>query len=191
MFYLLNIMLVLAINSQSIETPKYTIIEKFNRFEVRDYGTVITAYTTINDEYRVSTYTGFRRIANYIFGGNDKEVKIAMTAPVITEIPSSPKQPHKVHFVMPSEHKLESLPSPNLKSVNIEKENLGVMAAIQFGGWATESRANYYINFLLKELKENDIKINGDVRVAQYNGPMTVPPFRKNEILIPVVLSAK
>ncbi|MED5434137.1 MAG: heme-binding protein, partial [Candidatus Neomarinimicrobiota bacterium] len=77
MFYLLNIMLALAINSQSIETPKYTIIEKFKRFEVRDYGTVITAYTTINDEYRVSTYTGFRRIANYIFGGNDKEMKIA------------------------------------------------------------------------------------------------------------------
>ena len=179
-------MLMLAISSQSIETPTYRLIKTYNTFEIRDYGTVITAYTTINDEYRVATYTGFRRIANYIFGGNDKEMKIAMTAPVITEIPSDQTKPHKVHFVMPSKHKLESLPSPNLRSVNVEEESLGVMAVIKFGGWATERRANRYIDILLDELKEKNIEVAGDVCVAQYNGPTTIPPFRKNEILIPI-----
>ena len=36
------------------------------------------------------------------------------------------------------------------------------------------------------ELKEKNIEVAGDVCVAQYNGPTTIPPFRKNEILIPI-----
>ena len=184
MNYILNAMLLSAVISQSIETPNYQLIKKFDNFEIRDYGTVITAKTTIKDNFRESTYTGFRRVANYIFGGNNKEKKIAMTAPVITQMKNS--QYHIVHFVMPSEYSLESLPNPNLQSVTIDREKLGIIAAMRFGGWATEKRSMRFINILIRKLKENDIKIAGDIRVAQYNGPTTIPPFRKNEILIPV-----
>ena len=107
-----------------------------------------------------------------------------MTAPVITQMKSA--QSHIVHFVMPSEYNLESLPDPNLQSVKIEEEKLGVIAAMRFGGWATEKKSNRYIQIFLNQLKEKDIQIIGDIRVAQYNGPTTIPPFRKNEILIPV-----
>ena len=75
-----------AIALQSIETPKYKLIQKYDNFEIRDYGILITAYTIVNEDFRTSTYTGFRRVANCIFGGNSKEMKIAMTAPVITQI---------------------------------------------------------------------------------------------------------
>ena len=170
----------------TLETPEYELIRKDGQFEIRQYKPMIVAGTKVLTGYKKATYTGFRRIANYIFGGNDKEMKIAMTAPVITEIPSDQTKPHKVHFVMPSKHKLESLPSPNLRSVNVEEESLGVMAVIKFGGWATERRANRYIDILLDELKEKNIEVAGDVCVAQYNGPTTMPPFRKNEILIPI-----
>ena len=115
---------------------------------------------------------------------NNQEKKIAMTAPVITQMKSA--QSHIVHFVMPSEYNLESLPDPNLQSVKIEEEKLGVIAAMRFGGWATEKKSNRYIQIFLNQLKEKDIQIIGDIRVAQYNGPTTIPPFRKNEILIPV-----
>ena len=184
MTLLLNIMLLIAATAQSIETPKYQLIQKFEKFEIRDYGTVITAKTVVNRNFRESTYTGFSRVANYIFGGNDQEKKIAMTAPVITQMKSA--QSHIVHFVMPLEYTLESLPDPNLGSVKIDKENLGVIAAMRFGGWATEKRSNRYIEIFLKQLKDKNIEIVGDIRVAQYNGPTTIPPFRKNEILIPV-----
>ena len=107
-----------------------------------------------------------------------------MTAPVITQMKSA--QSHIVHFVMPLEYTLESLPDPNLRSVKIDKEKLGVIAAMRFGGWATEKRSNRYIEIFLKQLKDKNIEIVGDIRVAQYNGPTTMPPFRKNEILIPV-----
>ena len=184
MTFLLNIMILAAATAQSIETPKYQLIQKFEKFEIRDYGTVITAKTTVNSNFRTSTYTGFRRVANFIFGGNDQEKKIAMTAPVITQMKTP--QSHIVHFIMPTEYSLESLPDPNLPSVKIEKEELGMIAALRFGGWATEKRSNRFIQKLLNALKEESILVTGDIRVAQYNGPTTIPPFRKNEILIPV-----
>jgi hypothetical protein len=87
---------------------------------------------------------------------------------------------------MPSEYSLESLPNPNLQNVKIEREKLGMIAAMRFGGWATEKRSMRFIEALMDQLKDKDIQIIGDVRVAQYNGPTTIPPFRKNEILIPV-----
>ena len=90
---------------------------------------------------------------------------------------------------MPSKHNLDTLPNPNLQNVNVHKESLGVVAVIKFGGWATEKRSNKFINTLLKELEENNIEVTGDIRVAQYDGPTTIPPFRKNEILIPVAVN--
>ena len=127
---------------------------------------------------------GISKIFNILYKNNPQEKKIAMTAPVITQMKSS--QSHIVHFVMPSKYSLESLPNPNLKNVEIEKEELGIIAAMRFGGWATEKRSNRYIETFLKQLQEKNIEIVGDIRVAQYNGPTTIPPFRKNEILIPV-----
>ena len=41
----------------------------------------------------------------------------------------------------------------------------------------------------MQKLGENNIEIAGDIRVAQYDGPTTIPPFRKNEILIPVKMN--
>ena len=178
-----------ALTLQSIETPKYKLLQKYENFEIRDYGTLITAYTIVNEDFRTSTYTGFSRVANYIFGGNSKEMKIAMTAPVITQISEDNSKAHIIHFVMPSKHNLDTLPNPNLQNVNVHKESLGVVAVFKFGGWATEKRSKKFIDILMQKLGENNIEIVGDIRVAQYDGPTTIPPFRKNEILIPVKMN--
>ena len=71
---LINIMLFFSINQSSLETPQYKLVKKYKKFEIRDYEKMIVAYTNIKEEYRQSTYLGFRRIANYIFGGNNKNM---------------------------------------------------------------------------------------------------------------------
>ena len=73
---LINIMLFSSINQSSLETPQYKLVKKYKKFEIRDYEKMIVAYTNIEEQYRQSTYTGFRRIANYIFGGNNKNMEI-------------------------------------------------------------------------------------------------------------------
>ena len=61
--------------ASEIETPEYQLLEKSGQFEIRMYEPMIIAITNISSNYRESTYTGFRRIANYIFGGNDQNME--------------------------------------------------------------------------------------------------------------------
>ena len=58
-----------------LETPKYQLIDKDRQFEIRMYEPMIIAITEINSSYSQSATTGFRRIANYIFGGNQKKME--------------------------------------------------------------------------------------------------------------------
>ena len=184
---LINIMLFSSINQSSLETPQYKLVKKYKKFEIRDYEKMIVAYTNIEEQYRQSTYTGFRRIANYIFGGNDKSMEISMTAPVLTKFPTDfNSNIFEVSFVMPKKHNIKSLPKPNLETVLISERQLGRVAVFKFGGWATENRTKYYIDQLINSLKKEEIDPVGDTMVAQYNSPWVIPPFRKNEIIIPI-----
>jgi len=174
------------IMGSEIETPNYTLLEKKGLFEIRIYDPVILAITNVKSNYRESTYTGFRRIANYIFGGNNENMEIAMTAPVLASSPVNNDGIYNIAFVMPKEHPLSNLPKPNYEYVEIKEKQLGKMAILRFGGWATEDKVFNYQQKLTLFLKEYQYEINGDFWVAQYNSPWAIPPFRKNEIMVPI-----
>lgn len=168
----------------SIETPEYQLISNEGGFEVRRYSDMIMATTNVQGCYKDSTSTGFRRIAGYIFGGNDKEMKIAMTAPVITDCPTEDLSSYTVSFVMPKEHSFEDLPKTNTKLVSIERKNLGDVAVLSFGGRVNEARSIEYQKNFSELLKKNKIISQGGFMVAQFNSPWTLPIFRKNELMV-------
>lgn len=92
---------------RNLESPKYTVIKKFdtnnkkNIVELRKYDAYIIAETLIekqanNQNMKDITGDGFREVAKYIFVGNKSRhqpnnEKISMTSPVMTEINSSEK----------------------------------------------------------------------------------------------------
>ena len=170
-----------------IETPEYKIISKHEGFEVRRYSDMVIATTKVQADYKNSTSSGFRRIASYIFGGNDKEMKIAMTAPVIADCPSEGLKSYNISFVMPKEHSIKDLPKANIGEVSIQKESLGEVAVLSFGGWASESRSTGYQKKLSELLTKNKIETKGGFMIAQYNSPWTLPPFRKNEAMVRIL----
>jgi hypothetical protein len=172
--------------TMQIETPDYKVIKKDGPIEIREYESMIVARTQIENGYRESTYTGFRRIANYIFGGNDKNMKINMTAPVIADSPVDNEGHYEVLFVMPKKHTLNSLPRPFSSNVIIEERKLGRVAVLRFGGWATENRSKYFHDKLIQLLKQKNIVPKGHAMVAQYNSPFALPPFRRNEIIVSI-----
>ena len=183
----ITLSLIISLNkTMAIETPKYKLIFQDNGFEVREYQSMIIASTKVDSDYRNATSTGFRRIANYIFGGNDKEMSISMTAPVISKKSIESPSLYEISFVMPKKYSLEDLPKPSYSSVRLEKTNLGKVICIKFGGWATEKNVKRYQNDLIKSINERGLESNGDFLVAQYNSPWAIPPFRKNEILIKI-----
>jgi len=171
----------------ALETPEYELISKDDGFEIRRYSEMIIATTSVQADYKSSTSSGFRRIASYIFGGNDKEMKIAMTAPVISDCPSEGLNTFNISFVMPKEYSIDDLPKANTSLVSIEKESLGEVAVLTFGGWATESRSISYQQKLSALLKKSGIESQGGFMVAQFNSPWTLPMFRKNELMVRII----
>ena len=178
--YLLNTSVAVA----GLEQPKYELISKDGRFEIRHYQPVHVAQTTVQESFSSGLRTGFRRIANYIFGGNAEEQKISMTAPVISTMPN--QESVDVLFVMPQSYSLQTLPEPNLSNVELHKEDWSDVAVYRFGGWATEDRVIEIQEKLQDILDERGIRTMGKWRVAQFNPPMIPPPFRKNELMVQI-----
>lgn len=176
--------IVWGLSNSMLETPKYKLIKKSGAFEIRHYDPIVIAKTQVKSGYKEATSMGFRRIANYIFGGNDKNVEIAMTAPVITDSPGDVDDSYEVFFVMPSAYNKDKLPKPNARNVEILERELGRVASMSFGGWATSTKVKNYQQKLSKWISEQELKTLGNFKVAQYNSPWALPPFRHNEILI-------
>ena len=183
-FFCVN--MVWGLSNTMLETPEYKVIKKSGSYEVRKYEPMIIARTLVRSDYKEATSTGFRRIANYIFGGNEKNMEIAMTAPVLSNSPVDVDSEYEISFVMPSSIKKETLPEPNSSNVEIMDRSLDLVACISFGGWATESRVKNYHEKLNNWIEKERLKIDGKFMIAQYNSPWALPPFRHNEILVRV-----
>ena len=167
-----------------LEQPKYEEILREGRFEVRKYAPLHIAQTTVQGDFSQSLRTGFRRIANYIFGGNAQNQSIAMTAPVVSTMPNSGAI--DIFFVLPSAYDLQTLPKPNSSDVILQKENWQEVAIYRFGGWATEERVQLMQKKLQEILDQKGFQVIGTWRVAQYNPPYTPPPFRHNELMVQI-----
>ena len=172
------------LSKKDIYEPDYRLIDKFKSIEIREYKKIIIATTVAGSSYKNATYSGFRTLANYIFGGNEKRTRIPMTAPVITSMPNNKHT--NVSFIMSKNYSLETLPKPNSNEITFKEITLGKVAVIKFGMWATPKRIMKMKKKLETFLFENKINISSEYLVAQYNSPWAIPPFRRNEIIISI-----
>ena len=170
------------------EKQNYRVVHSEEGFEIRFYPASI--FATIHSDaktYRELAYPGFRKLAGYIFGSNESETKISMTSPVHMEFS---KEESSMSFVMPSSFNEENLPRPNDPAVKIEKTGDVYMAAISFGGYASDKKIRDYSEKLKRLLNEKGISFYGNFRYLGYNPPFQVFG-RKNEIIVPVMWSEK
>ncbi len=169
--------------SADVEQHKYTVVKKYKEFEVRQYETAIFSSVKIpNDTYKESANQGFRTLAGYIFGGNDKNEKIAMTSPVAMELGDTTT----MSFMVPSGRTIESLPKPNSSNITFEKQEGKKMAAIQFDGWADDKKIAEYTERLKQALKNENIEHTGKFIYFGYNAPFDLIN-RRNEIAVEVL----
>ena len=180
----LTLIMANFLKAEKVDEPSYELISKFESIEIRQYKKIIVATTIKKSSYKDATYSGFRTLANYIFGNNDKEVKIPMTAPVITTMPTN--ESIEITFIMSDDYSLDNLPKPRSDDILFKELILGKVAVIKFGMWATPKRIMKMQGKLEKYLSENNIQTSSDYLVAQYNSPWVIPPFRRNEIIISI-----
>ena len=170
-------------SANKTEEQKYTVILKEKDFEIRFYPSATVA--TINSDaktYKDLSGPGFRTLAGYIFGGNETNTSISMTAPVHMDINDSVSS---MSFVMPSSYNEENLPKPNDPSVLIQKTTDEYVAVIRFGGFASDKDLVFYSDKLQDILKEKGITSYGNARFLGYNPPFQLVD-RRNEIIVSI-----
>jgi hypothetical protein len=191
LYYLLLALAIIFIVFQSfrkfsastIETQKYRVVKKEHGFEVRFYPKA--TFATIRSSganYKQVASSGFRKLAGYIFGGNNQNKSIAMTAPVRMEMS---EKGSAMSFVMPEKYDMASLPKPNDATVEIKQSEEVYAAVIAFGGYANDEKIDDYKNKLVALLQKKSIKIIGNFNFLGYNAPYQFIG-RKNEISIPI-----
>jgi len=182
----------------AIETPKYKILKKNGRIELREYEPYIKASVEVDAEgFNSAGNNAFGQLADYIFGNNTSASKITMTAPVISDQKlvsekiamtapvSSTKKSNGIYetsFTMPSKYTIDTLPKPNNNSIKISQIPSHRLVVIGFSGYTGESKINNMTLKLKHWAKENDIKIYQEPIILRYNPPWTPGFLRRNEI---------
>lgn len=171
---------VITRNSDSVEKNNYVLVKSFPEFEIRKYPSMIVAKSVIpSNTYENSSSKGFRKLAGYIFGGNEENTQIAMTSPVIMDMSDS----ITMSFIMPNNINASNAPNPKDSSVIIETRASEIVAVIQFGGWASDEKIEQKTKELQALLKEKKIEYYGSPIYMGYNPPYQIIN-RKNEIAL-------
>ncbi|MEN9338264.1 MAG: hypothetical protein RIQ41_578 [Candidatus Parcubacteria bacterium] len=182
-----------------VEQMKYSVLEQKAGYEIRLYEEHIVAQTTVKGTYQEALNEGFRIVAGYIFGGNTKKEKVAMTAPVLETRNTSESiamttpvlatiegDVHTVAFGMPRAYTRETLPTPTDPRVEIVVVPEKKMAVMRFSFLRTNARVESKKEELLELLRKDGISIVGEPQYAGYNAPWTPPWMARNEILVEI-----
>jgi len=169
------------LNSQrNIETYSFKVIDTYETIEIRQYeASLFTSVQMPSNNYRKTSSKGFSVLAGYIFGGNDKEEKIAMTSPVAMSL----KDSTTMLFLVPKKYTRDNLPVPNDSSIEFKDIPEKKVAAISFGGWANDLKIAAFKKNLITALNIKGIEYTDNFYFLGYNAPMEVFN-RKNEIIV-------
>lgn len=185
---------------RNIERPAYTLVEKREEYEIRDYAPYIVAEVEVSGTRERGINQGFRLLADYIFGNNTTKTGIAMTAPV-SESASAPiamtapvmeqggsDGKRKVTFTMPSKYTLESIPKPNNPLVKLREIPAQRVAVRVFGWYAGDRRIDAMEARLLADLEHYGLVAISMPSYAGYNPPLSAPWIRRNEVMVVIEL---
>ncbi len=181
------------------ERPTFTVLQKLDAIEVREYPPLLVAETTADGDRDEASSAGFRKLAAYIFGGNRSGTSVAMTAPVtqtkgqtiemtapVTQAPTA-GQGWLIQFTMPSKFKsLDELPIPNDSAVTLRAIPKRTVAVVTYSGVWSEALYARHLATLHTGIVKAGLKPLGPAVFARYDPPWKPWFLRTNEIMIEV-----
>ena len=183
---------------RSAEEPHYQVLHDYGQLQIRLYPALVVAETGINADYKNSSNQGFQRLAGYIFGNNQKQQKMAMTAPVIQEqktetlAMTAPVIQQKsgpvwlMAFVLPKGYSVSTAPIPLDPAVIIKEFPEKKVAVIQYSGFLSEQGIEEKSEELKNWLTQQGHKAISPARSAAYDPPWSLPFLRRNEVHIDI-----
>lgn len=192
---------ILGIRSE-YEQPDYEVIEQLGELiEIRSYEPRTAAEATLDGEDIVQgRNAAFRLLFDYISGTNQINTNISMTTPVESadkseviamsspvETSQTDKNRVSMRFFLPSTYDRETAPKPRDARVKIISIPAQTVAALRFSGFANEEAIAAKKKQLLNALPSASWKPVSKPTVYFYDPPWTIPYFRRNEVVVPVV----
>jgi hypothetical protein len=172
---------------EGLQTPDYIVKKKTETYEIRQYSTYSVCSTKLESTGDMSvmnplnTGNGFNKLADYIFGNNNKNTiseKLSMTTPVIIG-------DGDMQFVLPPGKSSMNAPTPSEDDITVIDIPMEIVAAREFPGLATDGEVMRQRAKLEDSLLADGISYdNLSFRVFQYNPPYTLPWLRRNEVIL-------
>ena len=176
--------------TMSYEEPKYKTIKTSDVYEIREYDDRLAVEIEYSNED-----SGFRYLFNYISGENKSSEKVKMTVPVTQSVKINMTTPvtqssqggkMKMQFYLPSKFTIKNAPQPTNERVNLIIIKGGVYAVISYSGRLTNRNYSKHYKQIINQLNKDNIAFIEPAIRATYNGPFTLPIFRRNEIMIKI-----
>ena len=192
--FIATLLLAMSPPAHAIEEPTYTVVQKTEAFEVRQYAPYLVAEVVVPGPASEAGGQGFNLLGGYIFGKNKGERKLEMTAPV-TQTPAPVKLEMTapvtqaattggflVQFVMPKGYTLATLPEPVDARVKLREVPGSRLAVIRFSGSWSQSTYEENLQTLRQALSAAGLATTGEPVSSRYNSPFSLPFLRRNEI---------
>jgi len=180
----------------TVPEPAHKVVSNPAGYEIREYDGYLVAETTVSGPWKEALNEGFRRLFSYISGNNEGRAKVAMTAPVLSGEPekiamTAPvlQEPgtgdgQVVSFIAPSSCTMETIPVPKDPRIRIRQVPPFTAAVLRYGGWTDPGKIERKTEELRSLLARDGRTPVPPFLSAQYNPPWTIPPFRRNEIIV-------
>jgi hypothetical protein len=183
--------------SSQVEQSPYTVISQNGAIEVRDYPPMIVAEVITTGPRDRAIRSGFRLLADYIFGNNQSQSTIPMTAPVTQQsgesIPmtapvtqTAVEGQWQTRFMMPAAYTMDSLPKPVNPQVHLRTIPQKRFLVIRFSGRPSDEDLQHQQAKLEAALQSQNLTAMSGPIYAFFNPPWTLPPMRRNEIMIEI-----
>ena len=189
---LVALLLTMSPPAHAIDEPSYTVVQKTDVFEVRQYAPYLVAEVVVPGPASEAGSQGFSLLGGYIFGKNKGERKLEMTAPV-TQTPiklemtapvtqAATRGGFLVQFVMPKGYTLATLPEPLDARVKLREVPGSRVAVIRFSGSWSQSTFEENLQTLRQAVAAAGLATTGEAVSSRYNSPFSLPFMRRNEI---------
>ena len=194
-FIILAILVPLALFAFSVmspDEPDYTLLEKTDDFELREYAPYVVAETRVDGGFEEASGRAFPVLINYIQRGNQGGLNLPMTAPVNQQpgpgddAVDGASGNWLFQFVMSKEYRRPMLPGPVDKRVTLRQIPARLVAARRYSGDWGEQKYRENEQALLEAMRREGLIATGAPVFARYNAPFVPWFMRRNEVMVEV-----
>ena len=163
------------------DKPSYEVERRVGDLEIRRYDARVEARTRTQGDFDQALRIGYRRLARYIRGSNQRDESIPMNAPVTA---TARGDDHVVSFTMPPGRQLSDLPRPTNLEIELATESPRRVAVLTYRGRYRRDAVDEHVRRALAALAEAGLEPIGEPTFAGFDPPTTIPWLRRNEIWI-------